>query len=70
MKSDDALRLFSYHPAALHFRKGLGDRPFEVDRTERVGPKAAYSRSPYDEVKMRVEGYVCISATREYQSPY
>ena len=41
MKSDDALRLFSYHPAALHFRKGLGDRPVQVDRMERVGSKAA-----------------------------
>src|SRR5262249_15124943 len=41
LKNDDALRLFSYHPAALHFRKGLGDRPVQVDGMERVGSKAA-----------------------------
>jgi len=41
MKNNDALPLFSYHPAALHFRKGLGDRPVQVDRMERVGSQAA-----------------------------
>jgi hypothetical protein len=32
MKNDDAFPSFSYHPAALHFRKGLCDRPVQVDR--------------------------------------
>jgi hypothetical protein len=41
MKNDDALPPVSYHSAALHFRKGLGDRPVQVDRMERVGSLAA-----------------------------